>query len=157
MDCEGAPTLLQMNLPTRIRVFSLPLHVAFWFKTVCPQHLCIRFASSIECIRGASLSIMFFLPLLIFCFILISASTSHATSMCDIVCSGPILACVQSSLLFADSKTFVDLSLARAPEAVLQVIRPLQNAQRAASSHALVKAFEAAQLGNCRCASICAR
>jgi hypothetical protein len=65
--------------------------------------------------------------LLIFCCLFLGVSLSRASlSMCDIVCSGPILACVQNSRLFADSKTFVDLSLARAPEAVLQVSSPPQ-------------------------------
>ncbi len=68
-------------------------------------------------------------PLLICFNVLLGAALAHAaTSMCDIVCDGPILACVQNSRIFPDSKTFVDLSLARTPDEVLQVNCPPQNA-----------------------------
>ena len=68
--------------------------------------------------------------LLIICYnVLLGAALAHAaSSMCDIVCDGPILACVQNSRIFPDSKTFVDLSLAREPDDVLQVNRPPQTA-----------------------------
>lgn len=48
---------------------------------------------------------------------------SHRTCLLQVYCSGELLAAVQMSALFEDSKEFVDMPMRMDPEAILQVGR----------------------------------